>query len=576
MKQITSILFFLLLYQVIHAQYYARGIVTDESGVPLYNVKIQLFSKVPSVFYSGATGEFGIPSLLSSDTIYIKAEGYEDYQKFIPLNVYHVISLKSLPGSRSIVKNKLVSYAFNKVGSNKEMQISPGESYSKLVENQFVKTSEFPESAFTLHIDRASYSNIRRILNMDMTVPPDAVRIDEILNYFNFNQDTNSLNGFLLKSFQTSCPWNKNTSLLLLQLQAPKIDLSHLPAANLVFLIDVSGSMDQPKRLPLLQQSLKLLVANLRSIDSVSIVVYGGNVGIKLPQTSGAEKEKINKAIDGLIAGGDTPGEFAIKTAYELAEKGFIPGGINRVILATDGDFNVGQSTDKELETMILKYRQTGIYLSCLGVGMGNYKDSKLETLSKNGNGNFAYIDNLFEGEKVLVTEFSKTLYAVADNASASLHFDSNCIAEYKLIGYDNLKQNIVNGVSELEGGTIGSGHSTLIAYELIKKYSNDSLMGRFSLKYLIPGTQSVMLFQSNIANQYTEFKNLNKQYQFASALIMFAGKLKQTDNWSHYSWDDIIRLTKRCINKDDYTQVEFLKLLQKAKKIYEIKKEEK
>lgn len=574
MKQITAISLFLLFYFYGSAQFYAKGIITDDNGAPLFNIKLQLSSKKPAVFFSGSTGEFGIPCTLPEDTIYIEADGFESYKKLISLNIYQVISLKSIPGSRSVIKNKLASFIVNNTGSNSLLQNSTGESYSKLVENHFVKTNEYPESGFTLHIDRASYSNVRRFINMDMLVPPDAVRIDEILNYFNFNTDTTSTKDFSLKYIQSNAPWDKNSTLLFLLLQSPKIDISDLPPANLVFLIDVSGSMDQPNRLPLLQQSFKLLVANLRNTDSVSIVVYGGNVGIKLPATSGAEKDKINDAIDKLSAGGDTPGEYAIKTAYEMAEKSFIPNGNNRIILATDGDFNVGQNTDKELETLILKYRQTGIYLTCLGVGMGNYKDSKLETLSKNGNGNFAYIDNLDEGEKVLVTEFSKTLFSVADDASASVKFDSTNVAEYKLIGYDNLKQNLDNGAGELEGGTIGSGHSTLIVFALHKRTNKaDTILGKFLLKYKSPSTEKEIFFQQQLSERSIDFKNLNKQYQFATAVIMFAGLLKQTDYWAHYTWDDVISLTKKSINKNDYLQAEFLKLAQKAKKIYEVSK---
>ncbi|MFZ1798772.1 MAG: von Willebrand factor type A domain-containing protein [Chitinophagaceae bacterium] len=574
MKLLASILLFLIFCFAANAQYYAKGIVTDETGTPLYNIKLQISSRKPAVFFSGSTGEFGIPSALPSDTIYIEADGYENYKKLINTNIYQVISLKSLPGNRSIIKNKLASFVLNNSGNNILLQNNSGETYSKLVENYFVKTTEYPESGFTLNIDRASYSNIRRFINMGMAVPPDAVRIDEILNYFNFNTDTTFTNSFSLNYIQSKSSWDKNAQLLFLLLKAPKIDVSDLPPANLVFLIDVSGSMDQPNRLPLLQQSFKLLVANLRSIDSVSIVIYGGNVGIILPATSGAEKDKINDAIDKLNAGGDTPGEYAIKIAYEMAEKSFIPGGNNRIILATDGDFNVGQNTDKELETLILKYRQTGIYLTCLGVGMGNYKDSKLETLSKNGNGNFAYIDNLDEGEKILVTEFSKTLFSVADDASASVKFDSSNVDEYKLIGYDNLKQDLYNGKGELEGGSIGSAHSTLIVFMLHKMKSNaDSILGKFVLKYKLPGTKDEIFFQKQLSDHSTDFKNLNKQYQFATAVILFAGLLKQTDYWSHYTWDDVITLTKKSINKNDYLQAEFLKLAQKAKKIYEVPK---
>lgn len=574
MKHFISILFFFIIVFSATGQYYAKGIVTDDTGTPLYNIKLQLSSKKPAVFFSGSTGEFGIPCALPLDTIFIDAEGYENYKKLISTDIYQVISLKPIPGSISVIKNKLASFVIHSNGRNDVLVNNSGESYRKLIENHFVKANEYPESGLTLNIDRASYSNIRRFINMDMEVPPDAVRIDELLNYFNFSNDTSFSKSFSLNYKQSVSPWDKNEYLLFLLLKAPKIDMSDLPPANLVFLIDVSGSMDQPIRLPLLQQSFKMLVANLRHIDSVSIVVYGGSVGIKLPPTSGAEKEKINNAIDMLSAGGDTPGEYAIKTAYELAEKSFITGGNNRVILATDGDFNVGQRTESELETLIQKYRQSGIYLTCLGVGMGNYKDSKLETLSKNGNGNFAYIDNIGEGEKVLVTEFSKTLFSVADNATVSVRFDSSNVEDYRLIGYDNLKQNVFNGTQELEGGTIGSGHSTLIVFALHKKNNlPGSILGKFSLVYNLPGSKNKDFFQQQIIDHSVDFIHLDQQYQFATTVVMFGELLKQTEYCAHYSWDDLLNLTKKSINKNNYLQLEFLKLTQKARKIYHIPK---
>ncbi|MEO8117541.1 MAG: von Willebrand factor type A domain-containing protein, partial [Bacteroidota bacterium] len=255
LKLIVSISLFILSSFYASAQYYAKGIITDENGTPLYNIKLQLSTRKPAVFFSGSTGEFGIPSAIAEDTIFIEADGYENYKKLINTNIYQVISLKSLPGSRSVIKNKLASFVINNTGNTNLLQNNTGESYSKLVENYFVKTNEYPESGFTLNIDRASYSNIRRFINMGMVVPPDAVRIDEILNYFDFTSDASSTNSFSLNYIQSKSPWDKNSQLLFLLLQSPKIDVSDLPPANLVFLIDVSGSMDQPNRLPLLQQS---------------------------------------------------------------------------------------------------------------------------------------------------------------------------------------------------------------------------------------------------------------------------------------------------------------------------------
>ncbi len=574
MKYILTILLLLSFHKDVTAQYYVRGIITDDTGAPLYNIKIQLASRKPAVFYSGSAGEFGILTSTATDTILIENEGYEVYKKEIQASVYQVISLKIIPGRRSIVKNKLASYVLNSTGNTTIIEDNGGESYSKLIENQFINTRDFPESCFSLHNDRASYSNIRRLINMDMQVPPDAVRLDELLNYFNFNTDTILPGVFHLQTQVTDAPWDKQSRLVFLLLQAPKIDAHALPPSNLVFLIDVSGSMDQPNRLPLLQQAFKLLVKNLRSIDSVSIVVYGGSVGIKLPATSGAEKDKINTIIDKLIAGGDTPGENAIKTAYEMAEKSFIPNGNNRIILATDGDFNVGQKSDKELETLILKYRETGIYLTCLGVGMGNYKDSKLETLAKNGNGNFAYIDNIDEGDKTLVQEFSRTLFSVADDAFVSMKFNTSTVSAYRLIGYANLKANIRTGSNDLEGGVIGSGQSTLVVFELHPSSQiKDSTLATFSLRYKKPAADKEMNLQQEIYNNYQPLNSVDKQLRFAASVIMFGGLLKQSADWTGYSWNDLVSLVKKNINTTDITQQEFLRLVEKAKKLYDIPK---
>ncbi len=320
-----------------------------------------------------------------------------------------------------------------------------------------------------MNIDKASYSNIRRFINTNTPVPPDAVRIEEMLNYFNeaySEPDPGQL--FKIKSVLTACPWNQENQLLFINVNSRKLNLDALPPCNLVFLIDISGSMDMPNRLPLLQSSFKLLVNNLRPKDTVSIVVYGGAVGIQLNATSGADKEKILKAIDELVPGGSTPGESGIKLAYDVAQNHFIKGGNNRVILATDGDFNVGAKTEDELDELISQKRQSGIYLTCLGVGMGNYKDSKIQTLAKKGNGNFAYLDNFPEAEKVLLTEFTQTLYAVADNVYMNVNFDPNYVSEYRLIGFDNKVGALNDSLSVIEGGEVGSGHSIIAAFEII------------------------------------------------------------------------------------------------------------
>ncbi|MBS1738297.1 MAG: von Willebrand factor type A domain-containing protein, partial [Bacteroidetes bacterium] len=396
------------------AQYYIRGEVNNENGEPVSNAKIYMPS-TRSVYYSGYVGGFGIPSSNIYDSLIISKTGYITLSIKINTSLYQKLVLKMVPLNTSVETQKLISLTSGKEGNMLPLSYFNGESYTNIVENDFIKTTSETKTSFSMRIDKASYSNVRRIINQGMKVPADAVRIDEMLNYFNFNYTAPPPGDvFKLNAQLTSCPWNADHQLLFLDVSARKLNLDKVPPSNLVFLIDVSGSMDMPNRLPLLKAAFQLLVKNLRPIDTVSIVVYGGTVGIWLMPTSGAEKDKISKSIEELNASGDTPGEAAIRTAYKLAESTFNKKGNNRIILATDGDFNVGQASEKELESLISKEKLSGVYLTCLGVGMGNYKDSKIEILAKKGNGNFAYIDDLREAEKVLITEFTQTMYSVA------------------------------------------------------------------------------------------------------------------------------------------------------------------
>ena len=291
----------------------------------------------------------------------------------------------------------------------------------------------------------------------------------------------------VLKTTLSSCPWNADNQLFYINLSSKKLNLDTLPPSNLVFLIDISGSMDMPNRLPLLKSAFRFLVNNLRDKDSVAIVVYGGTIGTMLNTTSGGEKEKILKAIDELVPGGSTPGESGIKLAYSVARNHFIKGGNNRVILATDGDFNVGLKTEEELDELITQQRESGIYLTCLGVGMGNYKDSKIQTLAKKGNGNFAYLDNFKEAEKVLLTEFTQTLYAVADDVYMNVEFNPEYVKEYRLIGFDNKVGALKDSLSIIEGGEIGSGHSMVAMFEIVPTDINKGLSKITLLRVNLP-----------------------------------------------------------------------------------------
>ncbi|HTQ26733.1 MAG TPA: von Willebrand factor type A domain-containing protein, partial [Puia sp.] len=458
------------------------------------------------------------------------------------------------------------------------------ETYSSLIENEFVETSRFPETDFSININKASYSNVRRFLDMESFVPPDAVRIEEMMNYFNFDYtapvaDSN----FSFNSYLSECPWNADNLLLYLHVCAKKADIEKIPPANLVFLIDVSGSMDLPNRLPLLKSAFGLLVKNLRDKDTVSIVVYGSTVGVWMQPTSGGNKKKILKAIEELNPGGPTPGEAGIRAAYRLAKSQFIKGGNNRVILATDGDFNVGQTTEDELERLILTHRQWGIYLTCLGVGMGNYKDSKLEVLAKRGNGNFAYLDGEKEAEKVLMQEFTQTVYAVADDAYLDISFNPDVVKRYRLIGFDNKLQALSDSSKGIQGGEIGSGHSLVSIFEINPANQNLDLIqpgkkgfARADLHYRLPGDSIGRTTGYDFPFAASSFNELPSSYRFATAVAMFGGLLKKSPFMKDINWDDIIEMATQSFDPNDVSQKEFIELVDKAKKIYSKQKKKK
>jgi Ca-activated chloride channel homolog len=555
------------------SQYYLRGEVKDERNTPLSNVKILLHSN-GYVYYSGSTGGFGIMMNNLKDSLTFSLEGYQPFSAGIDTRSYQNITLKPLYASANLQKKKLLSFTKDLKPEDWRGWSVGGETYSSLLENEFVAARKFPETGFAINIDKASYSNVRRFLKMQTTVPPDAVRIEEMLNYFNFGyKQPPGDSVFSLQSTVSDCPWNPEHQLLYLQVSAKKVDLEKVPASNLVFLIDVSGSMDMPNRLPLLKSAFKLLVNNLRDKDTVSIVVYGSTVGIMLPPTSGKEKEKINKVIEDLNPAGATPGESGIRTAYRVAKAQFIKGGNNRVILATDGDFNVGQNSEEELENLITQHQQSGIYLTCLGVGMGNYKDSKLEVLSRKGNGNFAYLDDEKEAEKVLVKEFTQTLYTVADDAYLEIRFDPQMVKDYRLIGFDNKLKALADSVKELEGGEIGSGHSLMTIFEFEPAFGADhnfqSRLADVNIRYRLPRDTVLRNASYTCAYNNTEFKELPACHRFATSVVMFGGLLKASKYYKNVSWNDAIIIANQSFNPKDAVQKEMLDLMEKAKRIY-------
>ena len=583
-KQVALLIGWLCFYTTVTAQYYLRGEIKDGKDKPLQNVKIILHS-TGYLHSSGIGGAFGIPSAQKTDSISLSLDGYEPLSLRVNTSEYQQITMKMLPYTASLQKHYLLSLTTSlKALSGRKLSVAD-ETYSVLVENGFIQTDGNPVTGITPNVNRASYSNIRRFINMNSQVPEDAVRIEEMLNYFNFNYlEPGDDSTFTVRSQLSSCPWNSQNQLLFVQMASKKLNLNSIPPSNLVFLIDVSGSMDMPNRLPLLKSAFRKLVENLRAVDTVSIVVYGGVTGVMLPPTSGDKKEKILQAIEELAAGGFTPGEAGIRQAYRLAHNTFTKDGNNRVILATDGDFNVGVSGENELESLILKMKQGGIYLTCLGVGMGNYKDSKIEALAKKGNGNFAYLDDEKEGEKVLVKELTQTLYAVADNVSLNIHFNAEAIRSYRLIGFDNKRTALEDTTSALEGGEIGSGHSMIAVFEVTPGSSQatnrlpdeQQQLAAVTINYNLPGKKEQLMQVYECINNYKPLEQLDHYFSFATSVCMFGGFLHSSPYLKKATWDDVVNLTKASMDVSNPLHTEFFDMVVKAKKIYEPSKKRK
>lgn len=553
--------------------------VKDEGGHILQNVTI-LQHKTGYVFKSGSEGTFGIATNQQIDTFSFSLDGFQKEVAVVNADNYANIKLKKLSGAiANSRRDKLSSLTKNLDKEEQKSWFAGDETYASILENHFVNAKKFSNTGMSLNIDRASYSNIRRFISSNALVPPDAVRIEEMLNYFNLNYEApQGKDLFSIRTTLSSCPWNNDNQLLYINLCSKKLNLDTLPPSNLVFLIDVSGSMDMPNRLPLLQSAFRLLVNNLRDKDSVAIVVYGGVTGVMLNTISGGEKTKILKTIDELTPGGTTPGESGVKLAYSVAKNHFIKGGNNRVILATDGDFNVGLKTETELDDLISAQRESGIYLTCLGVGMGNYKDSKIQTLAKKGNGNFAYIDNFREAEKVLLKEFTQTLYAVADDVYMNVEFNSSYVKEYRLIGFDNKVGALKDSMSVVEGGEIGSGHSMMALFEIIPTDANkfaikdNSLSGNLAdihLQYNLPNDKKEYDYTSPVVFDYTPFNEMDKCYRFSAAVAMFGSLLRSSPFLKNTSWNDLLLLAENSSSADNLLQKEFVALVQQAKSLY-------
>ena len=467
------------------------------------------------------------------------------------------------------------------------------EEYGRIQENGFKSVADTPLSTFSIDVDPASYSNMRRFINKGKLPPVDAIRTEELVNYFSYDYPKPTGSDPVKITMEAgTCPWNADHRLVRIGLKAKEIPTDNLPASNLVFLIDVSGSMWGANRLDLVKSSLKLLVNNLRDKDKVAIVTYAGNAGVKLEATPGSDKQKIREAIDELEASGSTAGGEGIMLAYKIAQKNFISGGNNRIILCTDGDFNVGVSSDKELEKLIEQKRKSGIFLTVLGYGMGNYKDSKMQTLAEKGNGNHAYIDNLQEANRVLVNEFGATLHTVAKDVKLQVEFNPAQVQAYRLIGYESrlLADEDFNNDTK-DAGEMGAGHTVTAFYEVIPTGVKSDFAGKIDdLKYQKKQKPSTPLNESDelltIKLRYKapdsntskkielplidhKSNRVSADFRFAAAVAMFGQLLRDSEFKGNATYDKVISLAKTGLENDEkgYKR-EFIRLAETAKSL--------
>ena len=465
------------------------------------------------------------------------------------------------------------------------------EDYDNIVENKFLEAIQNPLSTFSIDVDEAAYSNIRRYINNGSIPPAGAVRIEEMINYFDYSYpQPKDDDPFTVNTELSECPWSPQHRLVHIGLQGKEIPVQHLPNANIVFLIDVSGSMDEPNKLPLVKSSMKLLADQLRPDDKVAIVVYAGSAGLVLPATSGAKTTAIKEAIDQLEAGGSTAGGEGIQLAYKVARENFIKGGNNRIILATDGDFNVGVSSDDELVSLVEKERKSGVFLSVLGYGMGNYKDNKMQQLADKGNGNHSYIDNINEARKVLVSEFGSTLFTIAKDVKIQIEFNPAKVQAYRLIGYENriMAAEDFND-DQKDAGELGSGHTVTALYEVIPagiksefpgkvdalKYQpaktmttttgGDELM-TIKLRYKKPDGDVSKLIVHPVTDAHLALDNTSENFRFSAAVASFGMLLRNSAFKQNASFQQVIGLAKGAKGTDanGYRQ-EFINLVQAA-----------
>ena len=600
-------------YMITHKAKTISGKISDSAGNPVSFANVTAKGTNISTTTDN-TGFFSLSVPDNTKTLVISAIGFDTKEVGItstgkPLNIRLKESVQELEEAVVMaqgVERKLQGKAGGiNITSKRNRQTSASradhffqetehntEDYDEINENRFLETSENPLSTFSIDVDGASYSNVRRYLTSGQLPPAGAVRIEELINYFHYDYpQPKGEYPFSINTEIADCPWNKENQLVMIGLQGKKVPVENLPSSNIVFLIDVSGSMEDENKLPLVKSSIKLLIEQLREEDKVSMVVYAGNAGLVLPSTSGSQKQKIRNAVENLQAGGSTAGGAGIQLAYKIAKENFIKKGNNRVILCTDGDFNVGLSSDASLVELIEKERESGVFLTVLGYGMGNYKDNKMQKLADKGNGNHAYIDNIEEARKVLVNEFGGTLFTIAKDVKLQVEFNPAKVQAYRLVGYENrmLKKEDFNN-DKKDAGDIGSGHTVTALYELIPvgvkssfiektdplKYSkqhqvkgdiDDELM-HVKFRYKKPDGDKSMLIEHAV--DFDDMRKTSDNFRFVAAVAQFGMLLNNSEFKQGSSFESAKILATGALGDDDegYRQ-EFLDLIKKARKLY-------
>lgn len=540
------------------------GVTTDSKGH--YSIKAYTDDKLTFSFidYQNAERKIGKDSVIHV-SLKVATEALQE----------SIVATKSPAPSAKMQTYAVQPFAVPMPSMAYDMEFNT-EEYKGLNENIFHDTKKNPLTTFSIDVDRAAYSNVRRMLNLGQFPQRDVVRIEEMINYFDYDYpQPKGEHPVAIHTEFSDSPWNKGLKLLHIGLQAKTIPTDNLPPSNLVFLVDVSGSMNQANKLPLVKEAFKLLVNQLRPNDRVAIVVYAGAAGAVLSSTPGNQTATIKDALDKLSAGGSTAGGEGIKLAYKIAQENFIKGGNNRVILASDGDFNVGVSSEGELQQIVEEKRKSGVYLSVLGFGMGNYKDNKMETLSDKGNGNYAYIDNLQEAQKVFVHEFGGTLFTVAKDVKLQLEFNPKFVKGYRLIGYENrMLKNEEFHDDKKDAGEMGSGHTVTALYEIIPsgiesaylakvdelKYqktteptsaSQSDELVTIKLRYKQPDSETSRLFEVPVRDTHTPFARTSDNFRFAVSVAEWGLLLRKSEFKGTATYEQVIQTAQNALAKD-------------------------